>query len=132
MEMIQGIVNRLAHDSFLIKGWSMTILVAGLIFISKNQVQGKCFILILLIPVIGFWILDGYFLWQERLFRAVYNDTRKQGTTDFSMNVINHMKKPKMTWICAIFSRTLVVFYGIEILFIAVVFLLIGTILEVE
>ena len=29
LEIIQGVVNRLASNSFLIKGWSMTILSAA-------------------------------------------------------------------------------------------------------
>ena len=33
LEMIQGVVNRLAHNSFLIKSWSMTILIAGMTFL---------------------------------------------------------------------------------------------------
>ena len=118
LEMIQGIVNRLGHDSFLLKGWSMTILVAALIFISKTQLENKCFIPIFLIPVLGFWTLDGYFLWQERLFREIYNDVRTWKETDFSMNVVKHMGKPNRGWPSAVFSRTLIIFYGIEILFI--------------
>ena len=124
LEIIQGIVNRLGHDSFLIKGWSMTILVAGMIFIARNEIQNEYFILTFLIAIIGFWVLDGYFLWQERLFREVYNDVRKQEKTDFAMNVVKHMKKPKCNWISSIFSVTLNIFYGIEMLFILSAFII--------
>ena len=123
LEMIQGIVNRLGHDSFLVKGWSMAILVAALVFISKSQMENECFILLFLIPVFGFWILDGYFLWQERLFREIYNDVRLWEETDFSMNVAKHIKKPNRSWPSAIFSLTLNIFYGSEILFIVTTFL---------
>ena len=118
LEIIQGIVNRLAHDSFLVKGWSITLIVAGVIFISKNNELGEWFILSFLIVIVGLWILDGYFLWQERLFREVYNDIRKQDDTDFAMDVAKHMKKPKCNWPSSIFSITLNIFYGIEVLFI--------------
>ncbi len=33
LEMIQRGINRLGRDSFLVKGWSMAILTAGIIFI---------------------------------------------------------------------------------------------------
>lgn len=125
LEMIQGIVNRLGHDSFLVKGWSMAMLVAAFVFISKSELNNSCFILILLIPTIGFWILDGYFLWQERLFREIYNDVRTWKETDFSMNVVKHMKKPNKSWPSAIFSLTLNIFYGIEVLFILTAFAII-------
>ena len=35
LEMIQGVVNRLAYNSFLIKGWSMTILAAAILFLAR-------------------------------------------------------------------------------------------------
>jgi len=122
LEMIQGIINRLGHDSFLIKGWSMTILAAGIIFIARSEIQSEGIVLVFLVPVIGFWILDGYFLWQERLFRRVYNEIRKQEITDFAMNTSKY--KTECSWMASTFSKTLNAFYGIEILFVWVVFLI--------
>ena len=122
LEMIQGVVNRLGHDSFLIKGWSMTILAAGIIFIARSQIQSACIVLTFIIPVIGFWILDGYFLWQERSFRKVYDEVRKQEATDFAMDAKKRKDKPKCNWLASMFSKTLMLFYGIEILFVLFVF----------
>ena len=122
LEIIQGIVNRLAHNSFLIKGWSMTMLGVVILFISRNQNQSSYLILCFLIPVIGFWILDAYFLWQERLFRGVYDDVRKKEETDFRMNVSDQLSKPKNKWWHSIFSVTLLIFYVIEITFIITTF----------
>ena len=115
LEIIQGIINRLGHDSFLIKGWSMAILAAGIIFTSRNEIQSIWIVLAFLIPVIGFWILDGYFLWQERLFREVYKEVGKQETTDFQMNPMKHRSQPNCKRIDSIFSETLLIFYAIEI-----------------
>lgn len=120
LEMIQGIINRLGHDSFLIKGWSMTILAAGIIFIARSEIQSEGIVLVFLVPVIGFWILDGYFLWQERLFRRVYNEIRKQEITDFAMNTKKH--KSECSWRAATLSETLNRFYTIEIVFVLAVF----------
>ncbi len=119
---MQGVVNRLGHDSFLIKGWSMAILAAGIIFIARSQVQSNI-ALTFIIPVIGFWILDGYFLWQERLFRKVYDEVRTKETTNFQMNPMRHKDKPKCSWISSMFSVTLNIFYGVQILFVLIVFL---------
>lgn len=148
LEMVQGVINRLRHDSFLIKGWSMTILVAGIIFvarsqiqpgyigssvaiskffIAKSQIQSAYIVLTFIIPVVGFWILDGYFLWQERLFRKVYDEVRKQAKTDFEINPIKYKDKPKCSWIASMFSVTLNVFYGMEILFVLIVFFILKT-----
>ena len=118
LEMIQGVINRLGHDSFLIKGWSMSILAAGIIFLARSEVQSKWVVLAFLIPVIGFWILDGRFLRYERLFRKVYDEIRQQETTDFAMDLMKHKNKPKCKWKDSMFSITLNIFYGIEILFV--------------
>ena len=112
LEIIQGVINRLGHDSFLIKGWSMTILAAGVIFIARSQIQSAYIVLIFIIPVIGFWILDGYFLWKERSFRKVYNEVRKQETADFAMDANKHKDKQKCDWLASMFSKTLKLFYG--------------------
>lgn len=123
LEMIQGVVNRLANNSFSIKGWSMAILAAAILFIARsNNIYSEYLILTFLIPIFGFWLLDGYFLWQERLFRGVYDDVRQQEKTDFKMNIPAQFKKPDNRWIDSIFSKTLIIFYSVEIVFIVVVF----------
>lgn len=122
LEMTQAIINRLGSNSFQLKGWSMTIIVAATVLIARQTLQNPYIVLVLLIPIVAFWILDGYFLWQERLFRQVYNDIRQKDDTDFKMDVDKHRDKPKCSWSSAIFSVTLVIFYLIEIAYAVVVF----------
>ena len=126
LEMTQGVINRLGGNSFHLKGWSMTIIVAATVLIAKPDLPSPFFILVLLIPVFGFWGLDGYFLWQEKLFREIYKEISQQEDTDFKMNVAKHKNKPKCSWKSATFSITLIPFYFIEIVLILVVFVFIG------
>ncbi len=121
LEMTQAVINRLGRNSFLLKSWSMTVLVAAMVLIAKQELQNPYIALVLLIPILGFWILDGYFLWQERLFRQVYNEIRQQTDTDFKMNVGKHKDKPKCNRGSAIFSQTLVIFYLIEVFFVCAI-----------
>ena len=121
LEMTQAVINRLGRDSFLLKSWSMTILVAAMVLIAREDLANQYFVLALFLPVVGFWILDGYFLWQERLFRQVYEEIRQQDDTDFKMDLGKHRNKPKCSWMSAIFSVTLVIFYLIETLFVGVI-----------
>lgn len=121
LEMTQAVINRLGRNSFLLKSWSMTILVAAMVLIARENLQNQYFVLVLLLPVVGFWILDGYFLWQERLFRQVYEEVRQQSDTDFKMDIGKHRDKPKCSWISAIFSVTLIIFYFIEGLFVCAI-----------
>ena len=125
LEMTQAVINRLGSNSFLVKSWSMTIIVAAMVLIAKHEIQTPYFVLVLILPALGFWILDGYFLWQERLFRQVYDEIRVQSDTDFEMNPMKHRNKPKCSWLSAIFSLTLVIFYIVEIAFIISVFAII-------
>ncbi len=125
LEMIQGIVNRLGSNSFQLKGWSMTLIVAAVVLIARFDLQSPYIILVLVLPIVGFWILDGYFLWQERLFRKVYDEVRQQDETDFKMDVGKHMDKPKCSWLSAMFSLTLNIFYLMEIVFVGVTFVII-------
>ena len=84
LEITQGVINRLANNSFLIKGWSMAILAAAMLFLARVESVNSVYLtLSFAIPVISFWILDGYFLWQERLFRGIYNDIRVLDDSDF-------------------------------------------------
>ena len=119
LEFIQDVVGRLGRNSFLLKGWSMTVLVAGALLMVRVRPDQSLFALTLLIPVFGFWLLDAYSLWQERLFRAEYNRVRQQDETDFAMNPMQHKDQPKHSRSAAFCSETLVVFYGIEILFVS-------------
>lgn len=90
LEMIQGVITRMANNSFKLKGWTITLVVATFAFIGKDIVDRK-FILVLYLPIIAFWALDSYYLQQERLFRSLYEYVRKldENDIDFSMKT-NH------------------------------------------
>ena len=127
LEMTQVIINRLGRNSLWVKSWSIILIVAAMVLIPKSDMQNSYFVLVLILPTLGFWILDGYFLWQERLFRQVYNEIRFQSDTDFEMNPTKHKNKPKCSWLSAIFSLTLVIFYMVKIAFIIGVFAIVQT-----
>ena len=85
LKLIEDIISRLAHNSFALKGWRITLVTALLIFARVNE---HClFLLIGLIPVIFFWILDSYYLWLEKRYRGLYDEVRVKDKTDFSMSI---------------------------------------------
>ena len=63
LELIQGVINRLSTNSFLLKGWSV-VLVSALFALSASDSR-PAFVLLAYIPASIFWGLDGFFLWQE-------------------------------------------------------------------
>ncbi len=70
LPLVQGVINRMANNSFLIKGWTVA-LVAAIFALSADNSNQK-FIFIALVPIIVFWCLDSYYLKQEKLYRALY------------------------------------------------------------
>jgi len=71
LTLVQGVVNRLAGNSFSIKGWSMT-LVSALVGLGAKDAS-PWLIAVALLPALTLWGLDGYFLAQEKLFRGLYD-----------------------------------------------------------
>ncbi|MCB0522494.1 MAG: hypothetical protein H6577_10545 [Lewinellaceae bacterium] len=75
LEFIQAVILRMANNSFLVKGWAMT-LMAGLIALGKDVLfdenQGNVYLIVIIALVIPFWWLDAFYLRQERIFRKIY------------------------------------------------------------
>jgi len=111
LEMIQGVINRMAHNSFLLKGWSV-ILVSALFALAAKD-SNICFILLAYFPALAFWVLDGYFLWQERLFRKLYDKVREmnEADIDFSMDTSSFVGDVD-PWRKVTISKTLRLFHG--------------------
>ena len=112
LELIQGVINRLAADSFRIKGWAVVLVGALLVLVVREDRAALA--AIGFIPVALFWGLDAYFLWQERLFRALYDHVRllPPDEIDFSMDASRVADGWTRTWQDALFSRTLLLFYA--------------------
>lgn len=111
LQMVQAVITRMAGNSFLLKGWSVT-LVSALFALAADK-SNHTFALLGYLPVVMFWTLDAYFLRQERLFRALYDNIRAQDAAkiDFSMNTAPFVGQvPAVARVCL--SRTLLVFHG--------------------
>lgn len=123
LELIQRVVNRLSKNSFQVKGWSVILLTA--LFALSAAEHRVAFVLLAYIPAIVFWGLDGFFLWQEQLYRKLYDHVRvlKDEDVDFSMNTIPFRTNKGPTWRSAILSKTLIPFHGVLIIAIVMVML---------
>ncbi len=120
LEFIQGVINRLSTNSFLLKGWSV-VLVSALFALSASDTN-VVFVYLAYIPASVFWGLDGYFLSLERAYRTHYDRVRSKdpSTIDFSMNV-GDLRGGITDWMAATLSRSLIPFHGALIAAIAVV-----------
>lgn len=112
LEIVQQVITRMAGNSFFLKGWSVTLLSAILAIAVKDSLNRM--IWIAFVPVSMFWILDGYFLRQERLYRKLWDHVRAQNqeiATDFSMDT-SEIAPQVASWLRVSFSKTLLIFHG--------------------
>ena len=112
LEFIQAAISRMAGHLFLLKGWTITLIAA--LFALSAKDANKAYVLIAYFPAVVFWVLDGYFLSQERRFRALYDHVRTldESKIDFSMNTAPYQDDWRNTWAGAMFSLTLLTYYG--------------------
>jgi hypothetical protein len=118
LELIQAVISRLAGNSFLIRGWAVT-LVSALFALGAKDADRR-FVIVAYFPCLMFWWLDAYFLSQERKFRSLYDSKRKHPTGDFSIDVTGE-NVPRTSWAAAFVSKTIFPFYGVILVLISLV-----------
>jgi len=112
LELIQGIISRMAQVSFIIKGWTVT-LVAGLLAFAVNS--GSWYYgLLALLPTFVFWGLDAFYLRQERLFRYLYEKVRlgptESGVPLYSIGTQSYSMKVVKSWSRILWAPTVIFF----------------------
>ena len=76
VNILQGIITRMATNSSNCKTWCVT-LVSAIVVVIADKAKPN-YVLVALLPVILFFFLDAYYLAQERSFRETYNDFVKR------------------------------------------------------
>jgi hypothetical protein len=71
IDLIQSCITRMANNSFLLKGWMLSLIIAFIALIPKDINRFYICIIVMAIDL-AFWYLDAYYLKQERLFRWKY------------------------------------------------------------
>ena len=128
LEIIQNIVSRMNGNSFQIKACSVTILS---ILLAIYAVHGNVYLLLIgTLPTLIFWLLDAYYLQQERKFRGLYNTII--GSRNYITDTVKPFEMPieKLTGrqfcYCNTFiSRTIAGFHGIIFVIIILLFIII-------
>lgn len=140
IDLIQSCINRMAQNSFVVKGWLIALVaVVFALLPEKFNLTFLCFISIVL--TVCLWYLDAFFLKMERLYRWKYNWVIKNRmkSDEFIFDLNPHNSR---TWLKAssdnsednipqkepnvfrvMLTKTLIPLYGILILMIIIVFL---------
>jgi hypothetical protein len=115
VEIVQGIITRMGTNSFLVKGWAITLVVASLLISGFSYHHFVAFL-----PWMIFWAYDAYFLRMEKLYRKLndwlINNRYKSEEFLLDMNKSSLEKRFGKETPClqqVMFSKTLIVFYGL-------------------
>ena len=115
VEIVQGIITRMGINSFLVKGWAITLVVASLLISGFSYHHFVAFL-----PWMIFWAYDAYFLRMEKLYRKLndwlINNRYKSEEFLLDMNKSSLEKRFGKETPClqqVMFSKTLIVFYGL-------------------
>ena len=119
IDLIQGCINRMANNSFLIKGWALSVL-AGATAFTKGENLNNIVLLVFttIIPFFCFWILDAFYLKIERKYRAMYEEriVKRSNNDKSDLYQLNPHKYKVNCILKTMISQTLCVFYGIPFL----------------
>jgi hypothetical protein len=83
LRLIQDLISRFAGNSFLLKGWTVT-LVAGLSAFSRAG-SDRSFAWIAVFVVVTFGLMDAYYLALERRYRRLYDEASSQLDDSWSL-----------------------------------------------
>jgi hypothetical protein len=102
MEMIQGVITRMAGNSFALKTLAVTLTTGVVALLGAIRKPSFFYVAAGLLPIAIFWWLDARYLQLERLYRQLYDAVRegKEGEP-FSMKVGPYHEKVDSEWAIA-------------------------------
>lgn len=120
LEMLQGIISRMADRSFKCKEFCILI-VSALLAVLATNIQSHFIVLYIgVIPCAVFWVLDSYYLTQERAFRNLYKQKASYKEQDLAFEDCNFViEKPcfgdyfKTFWSKTIWPLYLILFLAL-------------------
>ncbi len=80
LEFIQNAISRMTQNSYLLKGWTVTLVAAT--FAVSLSVGSVWLVATALLPTVAFSVLDARYVREERLFRRLYDAVRRDRDKD--------------------------------------------------
>jgi hypothetical protein len=128
IDLIQVVINRMASNSFMLKGWLIS-LIAVVLALSKDSlfICNLIFVCsILCFPILIFWYLDAFFLHREKCYRALYEWVIKNRMSSneniYSLDYRPFQKQVKSQF-RIMFSQTIFPFYGLSLIILIIIIL---------
>ena len=122
IDLIQASINRMSNNSFMCKGWLLSLIVAILALLPEN-INRNSICIIILLANLCFWWLDAYYLQQEKLYRWKYEwviEERTKGNLAYlyDLDPNNHKmwksnrNKEKVALYKLLFNKCIAPMYG--------------------
>jgi len=129
LQMVQGIITRMAGNSAQMKTWAVSLVTAAYVFSGVSTDPhwligaGGC------IPVVAFWAMDARYLHLERCYRRLYEAVRaKEDIQPFDLDYRPYAASVDPVWRVA-WSWSICLFYGallVVILALVIILVLMG------
>jgi hypothetical protein len=110
LEFIQSAIARMSTNSFLFKGWSITIAAGLSAFAAVNT--KPALLTIALVSTLMFWGLDGYYLWLERGFVKLHEQVSAQPASTINFGMRIDKTDAARNWFRTCWRPHLFLFYG--------------------
>ena len=129
IDLIQACISRMAQNSFMIKGWFVSIYAVVLALLPEKVNMLLLCIALVVVNVI-FWHLDGFFLRTEKIYRKIYDwilKERPQNNRELMYQLnpakfIGKIEEVESVW-KVMWSKTLRWFYLILLVIVIIVFI---------
>lgn len=119
IDLIQSCINRMAQNSLSCKSWCLTLIAGAFALVPENI--NKWYICVVMLCVdLCFWVLDSFYLLQERLYRDKYEwviQKRLEGNRDFLYdldpnNENMYLEDKKRNLMKVMISKSILPIYG--------------------
>jgi hypothetical protein len=111
LQMIHGIVGRMASNSFTLKTLSVAFVAGFVAYLGARPHPAPVVFYGVAVSVAVFWLFDAQYLRLERTFRALYDGVRVRTSTDYSMDISAFRLRVDPTWRVA-FSWSVIWLYA--------------------
>lgn len=113
LEFIQAVISRMATNSFLFKGWAVTI-AAGLSAFAAVDTK-TALLTMAIISTVMFWGLDGYYLWLEHGFIELHKNVAAKDESNIDFSMLIDKSNAACNWFKTCWRPHLMFFYGVII-----------------
>jgi hypothetical protein len=111
LKLIQAIIDRMARNSFALKGWAVTLTGALLSLTAARQ--DSTIALIAIYALLALAVLDAYYLALERAYRSLYKHAASEPDTEWQLRADTPQPKDIAR---ALASPSILLLYGFSLI----------------